>query len=302
MLERIKKYFSNNKPYNNITSPAAMLLFLIKEKQSVDGKIDELQVIEESGYSYEIYQCNLNKLIKYGYLDKQDNIFKILKKIPKWVVVGSSMGEFNTIKYKKDFKCYTYIGIWEYDCVIEVNSKMYKEIIKNNRPDYKSIEAIGISNSYTPFNSSKYYKDYEVYYYHGSILLLWNWIKIMGSNITPHLLGILIALKPLRQGTKIKFSTLSKILNEPKDNILIGLNNLKKLKLLEFEDYSSFVKYTLNRKEIDKFSPKKHKDEKHILKDINTYYALNLTTEADDEQERIDFAQKMLRIEQPKIY
>ncbi len=300
----IKRLFKQKQLNNiNITTVSAMLLLEIKELLQKEKTLNELELIQNSGFSYKEYQCLLNKLIKSGFLEKKKNVFKILKDVPKYVPINPHgfSNNFKKINYKEDKKGYFYLNSLEPDSLISINSKMYHDILICNSPDYKSIEAIGILHQDVPYKQSKFYKDYEVFSLTGGkINIPFNWIKIMGSNLSPHLLAFLISEHLFKKDSKIKFSIITKSLNEKRENINKAFNVLQKLDLLEFKERSNFIQFSINKNEVDKISPKRQGD--FNTKEINQYYVLNLLSEDEEEQERIDFAQKMLHIEQPKIY
>lgn len=300
----LKKYFSNKKynsyaPKNKSTSINALtfhLLHNLKKEISSEGKIDELQFLKKTEYEYKDYQCQLNKLIKLGYIEKNKNTFKILKQHPEYVSFNCTES-FHVINYKEDLKrvkCLIIEDEEEFDDLIPINARMYRDITQNNNiPDYRSIEAIGVLSLHVI--DKKYYKDYEVHRFVGKLAVRWPWIKLMGSTLEPHLLSFLISQVPFGKSRKMKLSKMMEFFNETKENIEVALINLRNLKLLDFERFNQSFQILLSKNEIVKISC----SEKgcNIVKELKQYYVLDILDDEEEEQERIAFCDKMINLE-----
>lgn len=169
------------------------------------------------------------------------------------------------------------------------HQSLYQDIVDSSgRPDYKVIEGISFLEDHTKYNEAFIYKGYKVRICHElGTIILFNWIRHLGSNINSHLLGILVGEGNNLYDYSFKFyySRIQKELNETKENINGALKRLKELNLITVKRRGADdLIITLNKSSISQISPKDF-DTDESLALLNNYYGLSLSRDDEEEEE-----------------
>lgn len=168
------------------------------------------------------------------------------------------------------------------------HQSLYQDVLDvSGSPNYKVIEGLVFLRDHTSIGgSSIIYNGYK-FKVSGTcgVIILYNWIRVLGSNINSHLLATLVGEGNNLYDHSFEFcySRIQKELNETKENITSALKKLGKLNLITVKrrgDDDLII--TLNKSNIAKISPK-DSDTEEVLNSINSYY--NLVLSRDEEEE-----------------
>lgn len=171
---------------------------------------------------------------------------------------------------------------------IVCHQSLYHDVLDiNGRPNYKVIEGLVFLEGFTPYGFPTIYNGYK-FKASGEcgVIILFNWIKVLGSNINSHLLATLVGTGNNLYDYSFEFyySRIIKELNETKENIHKALSTLKELNLITVKRRGTDkLIITLNKDEIYKISPKDY-DTNDSLDSINHYYDLSLSRDDEDEE------------------